>query len=498
MYIKILANVIIALFFLLFTSANSIAKDKCADLEKVANLTDISFNDDKLVFKYTQMEYFNIADRDIAQKNLKKAIINAKAALAKFLNETVQSEESLETAAKTSIKMVKSAEGDKKTATKEKVKLSLKKISSNSKAILTGVSVSDTCIDIEDKVVGVTILWTPEISKLTVKENSTKKNKPKSKNNRISSKIVDIIIIVEGNGNSLTQAINEAIKSAISQTYGQEFMAESEYSSVFSELNTYDESSKKSSIVSQEVQVDEIKTKTKGLVKSYKIIDNIENNNMYKVTLEVTVPKLETNIDPDKSTIIILSPKISNSKYDKDVIDFSASLKDTIIELINKTKNITVLDRDNLKDKEEELNLIAQKSNISELARRGNMAGADLIFTIEIINFESKIDSKIVGDKVFRRVIIDSEIAFKIIDVATTNIIFAERISYKKKRFKVKNASIKFGNRVGKNISILVSKNIGGGFSSDSNINDKNIINKDISISKDKADEMLDDIKGDY
>ena len=94
--------------------------------------------------------------------------------------------------------------------------------------------------------------------------------------------------------------------------------------------------------------------------------------------------------------------------------------------------------------------------------------------------------------------IIDSEIAFKIIDVATTNIIFAERISYKKKRFKVKNASIKFGNRVGKNISILVSKNIGGGFSSDSNINDKNIINKDISISKDKADEMLDDIKGDY
>ena len=28
---------------------------------------------------------------------------------------------------------------------------------------------------------------------------------------------------------------------------------------------------------------------------------------------------------------------ISNSKYDKDVIDFSASLKDTIIELINKT-----------------------------------------------------------------------------------------------------------------------------------------------------------------
>jgi hypothetical protein len=518
--IKILTSMLAFIFILTFHIDEVLATDKCNSFEDRSSLTDIDFESDQLIFKYTQVEYFKISDRDIAQKNIQKAIINAKAELVKWMKNKTVVTETLEK----SYAEIDTMTEDYQDYLVENVEILSENVSSQGEAYLTGVKVLEKCIDIEEKVVGVTIYWTPELSKLASKvniemtsqakkqnrehkntselditSNKSETNKveanPAKKKIKISSKVVDLIIKVEGNGPSLTYAINEAIKSAIGQTYGQAFFAESEYSSVYVELDEYNSEGSNSAAASLEVQVDNIKTITRGLVKTYKIIERSENENYHKVILEVTIPKLESSISKDESTIIILPVKISNSNVDKGVNNFARSMRDTIIEFINKTKNITVLDRDHIKDQENEFNLMVQKSNITELAKLGNMAGADLIFVSEVLNYKTNIETRVVGEKTFKKMLIDSDLVFKIIDVATTNIIFSKRIPYTKQKIKLSGSNDKFGIKVGKRISVIIAKDIGGGFSSNIDIEADQKSNLDISKDKKNAEDMLEDIK---
>ena len=93
MCIKILTSVLTFMFILTFNIDEVVAKDKCKIFEDKSSLTDIEFENEKLIFKYTQVEYFKISDRDVAQKNIQKAIINAKAELVKWMkNKTVVTE----------------------------------------------------------------------------------------------------------------------------------------------------------------------------------------------------------------------------------------------------------------------------------------------------------------------------------------------------------------------------------------------------------------------
>ena len=152
MYIKILTNISITLFFLLFTFANSIAKDSCENYPFSAG--EIAYEETptgpKIIATGFASVYFD--DADEVMDATSEATLMAKAVIAKFFNETIQSEESLETAAMTSIKIVKGAGSDKEMATKEKVKLSLKRMSSQSKELLRGVVKLAECYTKGDRV----------------------------------------------------------------------------------------------------------------------------------------------------------------------------------------------------------------------------------------------------------------------------------------------------------------------------------------------------------
>jgi hypothetical protein len=77
-----------------------------------------------------------------------EATMEAKAAISKFFSETIQSDSSIETATLKTVKIV----GDQKTATKEKVKLTLKSLSSHSAALLRGVVKLAECYTKGDRV----------------------------------------------------------------------------------------------------------------------------------------------------------------------------------------------------------------------------------------------------------------------------------------------------------------------------------------------------------
>ena len=91
-------------------------------------------------------------DSDEVIDATQEATMEAKAAISKFFSETIQSDVSIETAAKKTIKIVKGPEGDQETGTKEKVKVTLKRLASHSEALLRGVVKLAECYTKGEKV----------------------------------------------------------------------------------------------------------------------------------------------------------------------------------------------------------------------------------------------------------------------------------------------------------------------------------------------------------
>lgn len=86
-------------------------------------------------------------DMDEVNDAMMEAQLEAKAIIAEFFSTSLKSDKSIDTAVNKTIKMVKDPNGSKKTATKEKVKVTLKRISSNSEAMLRGVVKLASCYE---------------------------------------------------------------------------------------------------------------------------------------------------------------------------------------------------------------------------------------------------------------------------------------------------------------------------------------------------------------
>ncbi|MDP6574940.1 MAG: hypothetical protein QF755_00395 [Candidatus Peribacteraceae bacterium] len=91
-------------------------------------------------------------DSDEVIDAIQEATMEAKAVLSKFFSETIQSDESIETAIKKNTKIVKGPEGDQKTGTKEKTKVTLKRIAIHSQFLLSGIIKLAECYTKEDHV----------------------------------------------------------------------------------------------------------------------------------------------------------------------------------------------------------------------------------------------------------------------------------------------------------------------------------------------------------
>ena len=90
-----------------------------------------------------------------------EAELEAKSAISKFFNEDVRSEQSIEASALKKIRIVKGADGQAKAATKDKVKLTLSKLSSRSHSLLRGVVKLAECYT-KGKLVMVSVGLKPE------------------------------------------------------------------------------------------------------------------------------------------------------------------------------------------------------------------------------------------------------------------------------------------------------------------------------------------------
>jgi hypothetical protein len=439
---------------------------------------------------------FLTAKKSLISKARRKAELRAKRAFSEWMKESLESESVV-------AEMMEQEENtDEKGNTSGKVKeleAQIDVMRSNTKAVLSGIIKLDECVDTSQKFVLVTLGWKPSLSKAAgkakrsidkavkrgettatgtrstaAKQKTGKRNTSSSKRTtdkgqigKASSGIRIVIVEVEGSGTNLRNATNDALRSAVSQIFGEQFAANIKSSEL---TETVEVSSSGGTSVGVAVETSstqtEMSSKTKGLIQSYEYIRKGNSVEGISVFLRVKLPKFESAIDPTKSTIIVLRPKISSTLSGRanSLNAFRGSLQDNIVEVINRSKKLAVLDRRFLKDQANELRLISSgNSPVAEMARIGNTAGADLMFITEITSFSQNFETRKVGNTTIKRSVFDSEVSIKLIDVATTNIVFSKRIVFRKRKFKSSNPVSMFGKQAGIKIGLSVARKVGGG-----------------------------------
>lgn len=431
--------------------------------------------------------------RSLINKARRKAELAAKRSFAEWMEQKLESE----TIASDMLSQKEVTDGQGNTdAIAIELEAQLNVIRSSTSAVLSGLVKLDECVDKNEKMILVTIGWKPSLSKAagsakqgiiesknqTTSDNNVSKPTLKTNSPPVSSTasksqiekstptasgVKIITVTVEGSGNDLRQATNDALRSAVAQVFGEKFAAQSQTDDLLASVEVTDGSGKTTGLaVETSTSSDRMQSETKGLIDSYSYVEKNKLNGGMHVLLKVNLPKFQSSIDPNKMTVIILEPKVLPSIKAKtnEVEAVGSSLRDQISSFVNSSKKLSVLDRRFMNDQAKELKLLSSGSApVKEMARLGNTAGADLMIITEILSLNVKIETRTVGGNVLERHVFDAEVSTTVIDTATTNIVASKRVSLRKQKFKPENASFDFGRRIGERIARTIVGKIGGG-----------------------------------
>ena len=284
-----------------------------------------------------------------------------------------------------------------------------------------------------------------------------------------SSKKVGITIITveaEGEGGNLKQATNEAIRSAIAQVLGEKF-ASSQLSTDFTATAEVSNSEGQSAGVAVETstQYEVQASEVKGILSGYKYITKQELSDGIKVVLQVEIPKYESSIDKTKNTLIVFKPEIKkiDGLTSSEANEITSEIRNSLENILNESGKLEVLDRAFLNKRNIELGTVAAGNNsMSEMARIGNLAGADFMLVTEFEKLSSEVEEKKVGNNLIVRQKFNGSANFKLIEVATSNIISSGSVPIRRLKFKKDNSLSLFSDKISISVSRQITRKIGG------------------------------------
>ena len=243
----------------------------------------------------------------------------------------------------------------------------------------------------------------------------------------VQAKIETVTVNASGTGKTEALAIESALVQAVSKVNGAEIAASTKSS--ISEVS----STSKGTDLNEEYQ-NKVSTKTKGLIKSWNVNSvNKQEDGIFIAKLTVSVSKFKKSKQANRLRMAIVPFRIADTiKETKNVKKFESAFSTQLENYLTQTRRFAMLDRKNMEEQSRELNFIAKGDKTSvateELAKIGNRLGVDYLI-VGMINKAStnvtKKESK-VSDKVKTIVNSYASINIRIIDVATTQIKFAD------------------------------------------------------------------------
>ena len=401
------------------------------------------------------VQSFFAPKNSLINKARRQAELKAKRNFSEWIKEKVTAntlnEELAETAEKTS------ADGTTEGYAEEISKYS-DQISSDTSSVLSGIIKLDECVDKTDKTIYVRMGWKSSLSQVAASAAQMIKSPPPAKTNsqNINSSPIQngsvsktttttvsvapsadgsgvkiITITVEGTGTTSAQALNVALKQAVSQVFGQQFSAStSNIDSLVTEEKTDSQGNADGSALETTAMTEAIRTKAKGIIHSYNIISSQPVETGVLVTVNVNLAKYDKGIDKSKKSIVILPPiyKARNTKVDTQT--FIGSLQDSIESRLSSSGYFNILDRESISEIKGEMDFITKNGDISEIARIGNMAGADRIIVTTIMRYAPKSTKRKVGDRTITSNEFNATVAIKVIDPATSQIVLSRNVVF--------------------------------------------------------------------
>lgn len=426
----------------------------------------------------------------LVRKAKKKALMNAKAEFVRFMKEDFSA---ADFTADLTNSIEQTDQDGNTTGAVEEISSMAETMASNAESIISGIVVLGECVDKDEKVAMVLAGWKPELSTAaanakistsnptpSVSSNTSTGNKvaesaaassgatATAENNNSSKKVGITIITVEaeGEGGNLKQATNEAIRSAIAQVLGEKF-ASSQLSTDFTATAEVSNSEGQSAGVAVETstQYEVQSSEVKGILSGYKYISKQELSDGIKVILQVEIPKYESSIDKSKNTLIVFKPEMKKLEglTASEAEEIASEIRNSLENILNESGKLEVLDRAFLNKRNIELGTVAAGNNsMTEMARIGNLAGADFMLVTEFEKLSSKFEEKKVGNNVISRQIFNGSANFKVIEVATSNIISSGSIPIRKLKFKKDSSLSQFSNKVSVSVSKKITRKLGG------------------------------------
>jgi len=434
----------------------------------------------------------------LVRKAKKKALMNAKAEFVRFMKEDFVAADlvsDLTAEAKTT-----DSNGNT-TGQVEEISAMAETMASSSQAVISGIVVLGECVDTEEKVAMVFAGWKPELSAAGAEARkamkaeagssaagtqtaansgaATTSNSGSSSSTASSSQSTDrsttkvgitvITVEAEGEGANLKQATNEAIRSAIAQVLGEKF-ASSQLSTDFtaSVEVTGANGDTVGAALETSTQLDVTASEVSGIVSGYSYLSKEEISTGIKVVLNVEIPKYELSLDKNKNTLIVFRPEIKKADgiTASEMDQIADAIRNDLENILNESGKLEVLDRSYLQQRNIELGTVAVGNNsMTELARVGNLAGADFMLVMEFEKLSSKVEEKTVGENVIVRQVFDGSANFKVIEVATSNIVSSGKVPVQRLKFRKDNGVSQFSVKVSDLVSRRIVRKLGGNVS---------------------------------
>ena len=428
---------------------------------------------------------FLTAKRSLINSARQKAELNAKRAFSNFLDESVSAQTKVAS-------MLEQAEKTDEKGNTEGYALELNTIvetmTSDTNAILNGIVKLDECVDTEGKYILVTLGWKPVTSnKPAVAVSNISSDLEPKEQRAVTTEIasadvpnthepggcasgVNLTTIKStGYGRSQNLAVDDGIRIAVSQVFGEIFASSMSTASRSISMEVTDAKDQSDGVALEvSTQAQASNSATSGVVESFVILKTDKDGKDFKIDLKVTLPKYcSENVDRGKKKIVVLRPEgIATKTWTQDGETLAEMMLQEIESLLNETVNFTVLNRSDMSEINNELHTMSGADfAISEVAKQGNKLGADYLIITEFSDFETKRKKIKIGTKKTVDMFVTSAQAWiKVVDVVSTNLVASIRVPLSSKSLEEKMGSEAFSITMAHNLATVVGNGVGGGF----------------------------------
>lgn len=240
-------------------------------------------------------------------------------------------------------------------------------------------------------------------------------------------------VTVKGHGTGTTpkEAVQSALIEALGKVNGMQ-MASKERTALSSVKVTAEVMGKKGAAEFNSEQFQqEIRTATKGLIKSYEVLSlepDIYTAGLIAADLKATVVKYAVSKQANRNRIAVLPFRLDNAKDPLQAV-FAKNICQGLVSYLTQTRRFAVLDRDFQKESSGELDSLRSADvPVEEMARLGNRLGADFIIVGQInkaVAQQWNKEMKSTGKK-FPMSRYGAALTYRVMDVATGQILSSQ------------------------------------------------------------------------